>query len=63
MNLSFKTDCIPIFRPRIVEATELESDLGLFSVLKLCKMVSQVFLFLWFWDQSLDWLFCPAFLG
>jgi hypothetical protein len=62
VNLSFKTDCIPIFRPRIVEATELESDFRLFSDLKLCKMMSQVFVFLGFWDQCLDWLrFCLAF--
>lgn len=62
MNLSFKTDCIPIFRPKTVEVTELESDLRLFSVPKLCKMVSQVFVFL---DSvlSLTTVLCPAFLG
>lgn len=43
MDLNFEIHCIPIFRPRMVEARELESDLRLFPVLVLFKMVSWVF--------------------
>ena len=39
MDLNFEINCIPIFRPRMVEATELKSDLRLFPVLVLFKMV------------------------
>lgn len=43
MDLNFEINCIPIFRPRMVEATELKSDLRLFPVLVFFKMVSGVF--------------------
>lgn len=44
--MSFKTDYIPIFRLRIVEVTEVESDARLSSVFMLCKLVSWGFVFL-----------------
>lgn len=43
MDMNFEINCIPIFRPRMVKATRLESDLRFFPVLMLFKMVSWVF--------------------